>query len=266
MSDSSALSVEELARRLTLPAYPRSAHYDASFVVENMMGPNPIWLAEALTAALPLHSGQRVLDLGCGKALTSIFLAGEFGVAVDAVDLWIDAASNQRRVAVAGLADQITPTHADATTLPFDDEVFDAIVSIDAYHYFGTAPGVLEAVTRVLRPGGRIGIVVPGLRDEEAWPEHLQHWWEDGFSAFHSPAWWHQHWSRSGVVTVDTANWLPDGHDHWLTWARAVDDWARAQGREPYEREVQMLEADRDGLLGFVVLTATKHTSVTAGR
>ena len=35
---------------------------------------------------------MKILDLGCGKGLTSIFLAKEFGVQVYATDLWITAA------------------------------------------------------------------------------------------------------------------------------------------------------------------------------
>ena len=38
--------------------------------------------------ATGLEPGMRVLDLGCGKGLSSIFLAKEFGVQVWAADLW----------------------------------------------------------------------------------------------------------------------------------------------------------------------------------
>ena len=50
-------------------------------VIQNGMGSNPLWLVEWLTAAMDLKPGMRVLDLGCGRGLTSIFLAREFGVA-----------------------------------------------------------------------------------------------------------------------------------------------------------------------------------------
>ena len=61
------------------------------------MGPNVLWLTEALTQVLPLEPGMRVLDLGCGAAISSIFLARELGVQVWAADLWIEP----RRTAVA---------------------------------------------------------------------------------------------------------------------------------------------------------------------
>ena len=79
-----------------------------------------------------------MLDLGCGRALTSIFLAREYGVRVTAADLWIKPTENWERIQAAGCADMVTPVFAEAHDLPFADGYFDAIVSIDAYHYFGT--------------------------------------------------------------------------------------------------------------------------------
>lgn len=55
------------------------------------MGPNVLWLTEFLGQAMELQPGMRVLDMGCGRALSSIFLAKEFGVQVWAADLWIAA-------------------------------------------------------------------------------------------------------------------------------------------------------------------------------
>ena len=126
---------------------------------------------------MPLAAGDHVLDLGCGKAMSSIFLAREFHTHVVAADLWIAAHENQRRIDDAGLAASITPIHLDATQLDLPDETFDAIVSIDAYHYFGAQPGTLTAIVRLLRPGGRIGVIVPAVRTEiDAWPTHLAPW------------------------------------------------------------------------------------------
>ena len=59
--------------------FPRSQRYDLDWVVANQMGPNVLWLTESLTNVMDLRPGMRVLDLGCGRALSSIFLAKEFG-------------------------------------------------------------------------------------------------------------------------------------------------------------------------------------------
>jgi len=249
----------ELGRRLARARYPRSSRYDPVWLVENMMGPCSVWLAEALTDVMPLRRGQRVMDLGCGKAMSSVFLAREFGVEVAAVDLWIGADDNRARIEAAGLSDVINAVHSDAASLAFPNGHFDAIVSLDAYHYFGTEPDVLASIVPFLKLGGRLGVVVPGLSTEvETWPEHLAPWWEDGFETFHSPAWWTQLWERDGLVTVERADFVPGGAQDWLVWTDACDDWARAHDQAPYEVEAQMLRADRDGLLGFTRLVATR--------
>ena len=73
---------------------PKTAKYDKQFVSDNLMESNALKIAEELTMNLDLQPGMRVLDLGCGKGLTSIFLAKEFGVEVFATDLWISATEN----------------------------------------------------------------------------------------------------------------------------------------------------------------------------
>ena len=101
--------VERLRGLLSLDRYPRSAAYDPVWVMRNEMGPNALWLAEALGAAMPLTPGDRILDLGCGNAMTSIFLAREFGVQVWAVDLWASASENWTRVQEAGFEGRVHP-------------------------------------------------------------------------------------------------------------------------------------------------------------
>jgi cyclopropane fatty-acyl-phospholipid synthase-like methyltransferase len=51
-----------------------------------------------------LPPGGRVPDLGCGKAVTSIFLAKEYDVRVAATYLWIKPAENWQRIDAAGRA------------------------------------------------------------------------------------------------------------------------------------------------------------------
>ncbi len=142
--------------------FPRASAYDAVWAHRNHMGPSVLWFTEALTQVLPLEPGMRVLDLGCGSAISSIFLAREFGVQVWAADLWIDPSSNRERIDEAGVSDRVFPIEAEAHTLPFAHAFFDAIVSVDAYHYFGTDVRYLSYLAQFVRTGGYIGIVAPG--------------------------------------------------------------------------------------------------------
>src|SRR4051812_22608331 len=88
---------------------PRGAADDVQWVVDNLMGPHPLWSVEALTDVMSLEPGLRVLDLGCGTAVTSIFLAREFEVEVWATDLWVKPTENWDRIKEAGLAGQVHP-------------------------------------------------------------------------------------------------------------------------------------------------------------
>src|SRR5687767_13861921 len=115
---------ENLAAELHLDEFPRSAAYEPVWVLERLMGPNVLWLTEALTQVMPLDAGSRVLDLGCGRALSSVFLARELGVQVWATDLWIGATENWKTVTEAGVGDRVFPVYAEAHALPFAEGFF----------------------------------------------------------------------------------------------------------------------------------------------
>ena len=69
------ISREQLASEFKLDEFPRSSSYEPEWVIENMMGPNVLWLTESLCQVMDLAPGMRVLDMGCGRAISSIFLA-----------------------------------------------------------------------------------------------------------------------------------------------------------------------------------------------
>lgn len=245
-----------LAAALTIAAYPRAAAYDPQWMLANLMGPNAVWLTEALAGAMDLRPGMRVLDLGCGRALSAIFLAREFDLQVWATDLWIAANDNWERIRAAGLEDRVFPIHAEAHALPFADGFFDAALSLDAYHYFGTDDLYLGYYARFAKPGGQLGIVVPGLRWEftDELPPHLVPYWHREFWSFHSPDWWRKHWARTGPVEVTVADTLPEGWRHWLTWLEV----AGAHGYRTDAQEAEMLRVDAGRNLGFTRLVARK--------
>ena len=250
---------DDVREDLFRPAeFPRSAVYDSDWVVDNMMGPNALWLTESLTERMSFNSDMRVLDMGCGKALSSIFLAKEYGVQVWAVDLWIDATDNLGRIRDAGVDDQVFPIHAEAHALPFADGFFDAMVSVDAYHYFGTDDLYLEThMARLVKPDGQMGIVVPGFVGEltsDEPPEHLRPYWEPEFFSLHSPAWWKRHWERSGLVTVESADLIPDGWRHWM---RSDLLWSERLGTPANEAE--MLALDKGQTLGLTRMVARRN-------
>jgi cyclopropane fatty-acyl-phospholipid synthase-like methyltransferase len=253
--DLSPLDQDELRCIFALPEYPRSSAYDPQWVIDNSMGPNVLWLTEALTNAMDLAPGMRVLDLGCGKAISSIFLAREFGLEVWATDLWIDAAGNWTRINDAGETERVFPIHAEAHDLPFSDGFFDTIICVDAYHYFGTDDLYLEYLTRFARDGAEIGIAIPGTtRELDGPPSHLVQYWHRDFATFHSAAWWRRHWEKSGLVDVRSCEEVPQGAQHWQLWSDTCIQQGVARGPE----HAEMVRVDAGRTLGFVRMVGAR--------
>jgi SAM-dependent methyltransferase len=234
-------------QRLVLAQFPRASKYHPDWVLASAGGgANALWLAEWLSGPLPLEPGMRVLDLGCGRAATSIFLAREFGVQVWAADLWFSAAENWLRVCDAGVAGQVFPIQAHARSLPFAADFFDAIVSIDAFPYFGTDDLYLNYLAQFVKPGGPIGIAGAGLAREIEGevPAHLRAGWSQDLWALHSADWWRRHWQRTGIVAVEVADTMPDGWQRWLEWLRMI--------APDNQTEIRTVEEDAGRCLGYV--------------
>ena len=207
--------------------FPRASKYNPEWITSGVSGgANPLWMTEWLSEALDLRPGLRVLDLGCGRALSSIFLHKEFGVKVWAADLWFSVSENRQRIEDAGAGDDVFPIHANARSLPFADAYFDAIVSIDSFFYYGTDDLYLNYLGRFLKPGGQLGIAGAGLvrEFEGVVPDHLREWLaaERDMCCLHSAEWWRRHWDRVGILDVERADTLAEGWRFWLAWHHAI--------------------------------------------
>src|SRR5438105_13592855 len=169
-----------LDERLVSDQFPRASQYHPEWVLANASGgANSLWLTEWLAAALDLRPGMRVLDLGCGRASSSIFLRREFGVQVWATDLWFSAAENIQRIRDAGVEDGVFAIHADARSLPFAPGFFDAILCMDSFYYYGTDDLYLIYLAQLVRPKGLTVISGAGpVRAVKAEvPQHLRARW-----------------------------------------------------------------------------------------
>jgi cyclopropane fatty-acyl-phospholipid synthase-like methyltransferase len=111
--------------------FPLSSKYDNKWIKLNSLGENVLYNLESLSGILKFNYGERVLDLGCGKAVSSIFMAKEFNVKVWAVDLTMDVTENMKRIKQQNCEDMVFPMQLNSRELPFPDEYFDVIICVD---------------------------------------------------------------------------------------------------------------------------------------
>ena len=218
----------------------RCEKYRNFFTKEYLMGPNSLRLLDEMLEKFPLKEGSRVMDLGCGMGITSLFLAKEAKVKVFATDLWIPATQNAENFKKWNVEDSIIPIHADANDLPYAHEYFDAIVSIDAFHYFAAKKGVFEKkILPFLKKDGVLIVAMPGLKEELTVDQAdiMLEWFEgnkDDLDTFHSRKWWLDLFGSSDDFEVvmdfdlDCFNeawndWFESGHEYGIKDKRYFD-------------------------------------------
>lgn len=102
--------------------------------------------------------GLDVLDVGCGQGLdlAQYALAGARATGVDLTPRHVELA--RRHLAALGAKAHVM--EADAEHLPFPDASFDRVSSNGVLHHTPDIDAALREICRVLRPGGRVSIVV----------------------------------------------------------------------------------------------------------
>jgi arsenite methyltransferase len=112
------------------------------------------------TEWLDIPSGGLALDVGSGPGAVTSSLAdaaapGGLALGVDISEPMLDRAVRNESGSEVGFV------RADAQRLPFRDNVFDAAVSMAVLQLIPNPTAALSEMARVLRPGGRLAIMVP---------------------------------------------------------------------------------------------------------
>lgn len=113
----------------------------------------------ALAESMGVIAETAVLDIGSGLGGAARTLAEAYGCTVTGIDLtpsFCAAATELSRW--TGLAERTTFRVGDACALPFDDDSFDAAMTIHAVMNIPDKPSVYREARRVLRAGGTFGI------------------------------------------------------------------------------------------------------------
>jgi len=113
---------------------------------------------------LPLKTGMRVLDAGCGSGRHLYESFRTAGVDVAGVDLkWDDLCKTRGYLnLMAGeTSGRWVVAKADVTKLPFADRSFDIVVCSEVLEHIGDNRAAVGELVRVLKPGGDLVVTVP---------------------------------------------------------------------------------------------------------
>jgi len=111
--------------------------------------------------------GVSILEVGCGGG-TALALAAERGAGVSAIEAaagFVEIA--RRRVPSSDVR------IGDLQFLPFEDASFDVVLGFNAFQYAADPLAALREAHRVLRPGGRVAMMVWGPQEECEIASHL---------------------------------------------------------------------------------------------
>src|ERR1700733_7114809 len=103
---------------------------------------------------LGVDAGDRLLDVACGSGL-AVELARLRGASCSGIDASARLGGGGR-----GREPDCDIRAGDMPALPWDPASFDVVTSFRGI--WGTTPGAVAEIHRVLRPGGRVGITVWG--------------------------------------------------------------------------------------------------------
>lgn len=238
--------------------FPKSNAYDQTVVREKIMGPNPLKLLEELLQDHAIPCDGTVMDLGSGQGITSVMLGQ--GLRLQGVRLRsLERSDRQPALLRAhGLStDRVVPLKTDAANgLPFAREFFDAVVSIDSYHYFACDPAFLdEKLLPFVKPGGFVYIAVPGMKDdglhEDLPAELLLSWTPEELSALHDAAYWQALVNQAQDADVVSVHEMDVNEEAWNDWLVCDNEYS--------VNDRASLDAGAGAYLNFVAIVLRKR-------
>jgi sterol 24-C-methyltransferase len=114
-------------------------------------------MEDKLARTLDLPPGSRVLDAGCGEGDVAVRLCRRFGLEVDGVDLLgFNLEKARGKAARLGLTDSLRFHRLDYNDLPFPDQTFDGVYTMETLVHAFDHQRTLRELRRVLKTGGKL--------------------------------------------------------------------------------------------------------------
>ncbi|WP_428327786.1 class I SAM-dependent methyltransferase [Mucilaginibacter sp.] len=109
---------------------------------------------------LNLNPADKLLDVGCGSGLFSSLASatGAYVTGIDASEALITEARQRNTTA--------NFTTGEMEELPFADDTFDVVCGFNSFQYAANTPNALAQAHRVLKPGGKLVVMIWGNKDD----------------------------------------------------------------------------------------------------
>ncbi len=114
---------------------------------------------EELIQLCHIDKGKAVLDVGSGVGVTPCFMAKKFGCRVVGIDISPRMVERCReRAKREKVADKVEFKVADAQDLPFEEAIFDAVITESVTIFPEDKQKAINEYARVTKPGGYVGL------------------------------------------------------------------------------------------------------------
>ena len=173
MTDNKTISIDEQMRR----EFNQWAEAGRGEEMEQ----HHISITEQTLALMGLKHGERVLDLGCGAGWATRLLAqlvaggGERPGQVVGLDVSDEMVRRARGASTQ--CDNVLFVVGSAQQIPWEENFFDKVLSVESFYYYGDQDGALDELFRVLAPKGELFILINLYRDNHyslRWVEELK--------------------------------------------------------------------------------------------
>ncbi len=121
---------------------------------------------------MDLHSGERVLDLGCGSGWATQMLARVVNPTVNQSEtsaqvVGVDISDEMIRLAqtAASKINNLKFVVGSAAQIPSEDNYFDKVLSVESFYYYPDQDRALDELFRVMAPNGRLFILINLYKD-----------------------------------------------------------------------------------------------------
>jgi len=144
---------------------------------------------ETIFNMMEFKDGDKILDFGAGSGYLSFAIAKKYpNCSVVGLDIVSNTLEQNRLYALAQGIDNIEFIDYDGITLPFEDNVFDWVVTRYVLHHVPDIQNTFDEVSRILKPGGSFFISdpTPNCLDADRFVDAYMQLQNDGHNNFYT--------------------------------------------------------------------------------